>query len=67
MGTAAAGNVSFRCLFFVVGLRDVPRTVREGTSLSGVPLVYENVPKEAILVLYYIILFILILFIYLLR
>ncbi len=43
----------FQVFIFSVGLRDVPRLVREGTSLSDVPLVYENIPKEAILALYF--------------
>ena len=62
MGTAAAGT-SLSGVYFFVGLRDVPRTVREGTSLSGVPLVYENIPKESILVIYFNNFYILILFI----
>ncbi len=62
MGTAATGT-SLSGVYIFCGVRDVPRAVRERTSLSGVPLVYENIPKEAILALYFNIFNILILLI----
>ena len=36
----------FRCLFFSLGLGDVPKTVREGISLTGFSRVFEYTPKQ---------------------
>ena len=36
----------FRCLFFSLGLGDVPKTVREAISLTGFPRVFEYTPKQ---------------------
>ena len=43
-------DVVFRCLFFFVGLRDVPKIVRVRDFPLGFPLVYERSPKKVILI-----------------
>jgi hypothetical protein len=52
IGEGGHRDVVFRCLKFLVGLREVPEIVREGISLTGFPLVYESNPIEAILFYY---------------